>query len=194
MTKFKRILPQSLIAMVSLFAISFLIYGFTKDKDEPEVDPMIYYYMGESKATAPDSTSYGTYVILTKQTVNKKERLITMEAVSIDQKGEILNVNYKINVIDPEYIIKDDKGEYTGKGKYHGKEWKWTSWNYTINYTNPVGHMKGRDYISLVGLIVTKDFYGPDQKKLIHYREKHKFITKDTYEILLLQVLKASSK
>lgn len=186
--------PLNIVWRVSLAIVLLtILFSFSKDgKDEK--DPSVFYYMGEIKATTPDSIPLGTYVALTKQTVNKKENLITMQSISIDQKGETKDYNYTINVNDPNYVIRDLDSNYSGIGKYHGKAWKWSWWNYNILYKNPAGRMIGKDFVSLWGLMVNKDFYGPDGKKLIHYHERHNFITKEQFEILYLQVLKGSSK
>ncbi len=42
--------------------------------------------------------------------------------------------------------------------------------------------------------MVNKDFYDMSGKKLMHYHERHNFITKEQFEILYLQVLKSSTK
>ena len=176
--------------------ITIVISSFTKDdgKKKVETDPTVYYYMGEVKIMTPDSIPLGTYVALSKQTVNKKENTITMQSISIDQKGETKEYNYVMYINDPSYVIKDVDSTYSGIGKLHGKAWKWLSWNYDILYKNPAGRMKGKDFVSLWGLMVNKDFYGPDGTKLMHYHERHNFITKEQFEILYLQVLKGSSK
>jgi hypothetical protein len=178
-----------LLLAISIFSFSFVTGG----NDKPDPDPMTYYYMGEIKAMSPDSVPYGTYVALTKQVVNKKEHTIAYQVLSIDQKGEMKEYNYTMKINDPTYEITDNDGNFKGSGKLHGKEWKWQNWNYTINYTNPVGKMVGKDFVSWWGLMVNKDFYGPDGKISIHYHERHNFITKEQFEILYLQVLKAGS-
>lgn len=186
--------PLKIVWRVSaVLVLLTILFSFSKDGKEDQ-DPSVFYYLGEIKATTPDSISLGTYVALTKQTVNKKENLITMQSISIDQKGETKDYNYTINVNDPNYVIRDLDSNYSGIGKYHGKAWKWSWWNYNILYKNPAGRMIGKDFVSLWGLMVNKDFYGPDGKKLIHYHERHNFITKEQFEILYLQVLKGSSK
>lgn len=159
-----------------------------------ETDPTTYYYLGEVKVMTPDSIPLGTYVALSKQIVNKKESFISMQSISIDQKGETKEYNYIMNINDPNFVIRDVDSTYSGVGKLHGKAWKWLSWNYDIQYKNPVGRMKGKDFVSLWGLMVNKDFYDANGKQLMHYHERHNFITKEQFEILYLQVLKGSSK
>jgi len=86
-------------------------------------------------------------------------------------------------------------GNYSGTGKLHGKKWKWTSWDYSLYYNTPQGsRMEAFNYVSLVGLVVNKALYGADGKMTIRYKERHKFITKEQFEILYLQVLKCSTK
>ena len=187
---------SAVFSMVFIFTIatSFKNDGDKKKKKE-EVDPSELYSMGEIKAMSADSIPYGTYVSLTKETINKKDSIITMKSISIDQKGETKEYNYTMNIKDPKFTIKDaDGSNYTGFGKLHGSMWKWSSWDYTINFTNPVGRMEAYNYFSLVGLIVNKSFYGADGKLLVRYKERHKPITKEQFEILYLQVLKCSTK
>lgn len=192
-----KILKTSACFLTTLI-FTLIISSFYKDdgskKKKITTDPSVYYYLGEIKITSADSILLGTYVALSKQVVNKKENVITMQSISIDQKGETKEYNYTINVNDPSYVIRDKDSTYSGIGKYHGKAWKWTHWDYDILYKNPVGRMKGKDFVSLWGLMVNKDFYGADGKKLMHYHERHNFITKEQFEILYLQVLKGSSK
>lgn len=180
------------LALIVVLAVS----SFSKDEDgkKTETDPTTYYYLGEVKIMTPDSIPLGTYVALSKQIVNKKESTITMQSISIDQKGETKEYNYIMSINDPNFVIRDVDSTYSGIGKLHGKAWKWLSWNYDIQYKNPVGRMKGKDFVSLWGLMVNKDFYGADGKKIMHYHERHNFITKEQFEILYLQVLKGSSK
>ena len=177
-------------------SVIIVISSFSKDdnRKKPETDPTVYYYMGEVKIMTPDSIPLGTYVALSKQTINKKESTISMQSISIDQKGETKEYNYIMSINDPNFVIRDVDSTYSGIGKLHGKAWKWLSWNYDIQYRNPVGRMVGKDFVSLWGLMVNKDFYGADGKKLMHYHERHNFITKEQFEILYLQVLKGSSK
>jgi len=177
-------------------SVIIVISSFSKDDDgkKPETDPTVYYYIGEVKIMTPDSIPLGTYVALSKQTINKKESIISMQSISIDQKGETKEYNYIMSINDPNFVIRDVDSTYSGIGKLHGKAWKWLSWNYDIQYRNPVGRMVGKDFVSLWGLMVNKDFYGGDGKKLMHYHERHNFITKEQFEILYLQVLKGSSK
>ncbi len=186
-TPFRIFLVASLVVIIS---------SFSKDDDgkKAEMDPMTYYYMGEIKIMTPDSIPLGTYVAISKQIVNKKESTISMQSISIDQKGETKEYNYIMSINDPNFVIRDVDSTYSGIGKLHGKAWKWLSWNYDIQYRNPVGRMVGKDFVSLWGLMVNKDFYGADGKKLMHYHERHNFITKEQFEILYLQVLKGSSK
>jgi len=180
------------IAVISIISTSFVRSG---DKDKEETDPEIFYSMGEVKAMSPDSIPYGTYVAITQEIMHKKENLIEMKSVTIDQKGETVEYNYTMNINDPKFVVKDVGGTYSGTGKLHGKKWKWTSWDYSIYYSNPEGaRMEAFNYISLVGLIVNKAFYGADGKMLVRYKERHKFITKEQFEILYLQVLKCSTK
>lgn len=180
----------------TVVVLTTIFCSFSKDDDgkKVEVDPMTYYYLGEVKIMTPDSISLGTYVALSKQIVNKKASTITMQSISIDQKGETKEYNYIMSINDPNFVIRDVDSTYSGIGKLHGKAWKWLSWNYDIQYRNPVGRMKGKDFVSLWGLMVNKDFYGADGKKLMHYHERHNFITKEQFEILYLQVLKGASK
>ena len=189
---------KSLSTVTIILMTVIVTSSFSRDDDgkkkKEEIDPSTFHYLGEIKITTPDSILLGTYVALTKQIVNKKENLITMQSISIDQKGETKEYNYTINVNDPNYVIRDVDNMYSGTGKYHGKAWKWTYWDYNIQYKNPVGKMVGKDFVSLWGLMVNKDFYGADGKKLMHYHERHNFITKEQFEILYLQVLKGSTK
>ena len=191
-------LVKSLFYVLCASLITLVISSFSRfddGKKKPEdTDPTTYYYMGEIKVSTPDSIPLGTYVALSKQVVNKKENLITMQSISIDQKGETKEYNYTINVNDPNYVIRDVDSTYSGIGKYHGKAWKWLWWNYNILYKNPAGRMIGKDFVSAWGLMVNKDFYDASGKKLMHYHERHNFITKEQFEILYLQVLKGSSK
>jgi hypothetical protein len=117
-----------------------------------------------------------------------------MQVISIDQKGESKELNYTIKVSDNDYKLTDNANTYQGSGKYYGKPWKWHKWDYTINYTNPAGKMVGKDNVTLWGLMVNKDFYDTDGKLLVHYHERHNFITKEQFEILYLQTLKAANK
>jgi|GEM_PF-3672854 len=184
------------IALVTAFVV--VTSSFIKqddDKKKEETDPEELYSMGEIKAFSPDSIPYGTYVSLTKEVMNKKENLITMKSISIDQKGETTEYNYIMNINDPKFVIRDADGKYSGVGKLHGKKWKWTSWDYSIYFNDPAGgRMEAYNYFSLVGLVVNKAFYGPDGKMLVKYKERHKAITKEQFEILYLQVLKCSAK
>jgi hypothetical protein len=187
---------QTIFYYFTIGILTTVLCAFSKDDDgkKVDVDPMTYYYLGEIKITTPDSIPMGTYVALSKQIVHKKESKITMQSISIDQNGDTKEYNYTMNISDPTYTIRDVDSTYSGTGKLHGKAWKWLSWNYDIQYKNPVGRMKGKDFVSLWGLMVNKDFYGADGKKLLHYHERHNFITKQQFEILYLQVLKGSSK
>jgi len=177
------------LTTITILGFCFINVSFNKEQDI-----VTHYYIGESKVMTPDSVNLGTFVILTKQIVNKIESTITMQAISLDQKGETKEYNYTMYISDPKYTLKDANGEYFGSGRLHGKEWMWTYWDYNIEFKNPVGKMIGKDYVSLVGLIVNKDFYGADGTKLMHYHEKHKFLTKEAFEILYMQVLKGSTK
>jgi hypothetical protein len=169
-------------------------FAKTYETKKVESDPTTYYYLGEVKIMTPDSIPLGTYVALSKQIVNKKENTISMQSISIDQKGETKEYNYIMSINDPNFVIRDVDSTYSGIGKLHGKAWKWLSWNYDIQYKNPVGRMKGKDFVSLWGLMVNKDFYDASGKQIMHYHERHNFITKEQFEILYLQVLKGSSK
>ncbi|MCW3086224.1 MAG: hypothetical protein JWP12_3590 [Bacteroidetes bacterium] len=178
------------LALISIFSTS-----FTKGGDDKELDPETFYSMGEVKAMSADSIPYGTYVALTKEVMDKKNNIITMKSITIDQKGETVEYNYTMNINDPKFVVKDVDGNYSGVGKLHGKKWKWTSWDYSLYYTNPAGgRMEAFNYISLVGLVVNKAFYDANGKMLVRYKEHHKFITKEEFEILYLQVLKCSTK
>jgi hypothetical protein len=192
MKLFRIIYGLSLLAAFTIITSSFIPQD--DDKKKEEKDPEEWYSMGEIKAFSPDSIPYGTYVSLTKEVMNKKENLITMKSISIDQKGETQEYNYTMNINDPKFVIKDVDGNYSGVGKLHGKKWKWTSWDYSIFFTNPSGRMEAYNYFSMVGLVVNKAFYGPDGKMVVKYKERHKQITKEQFEILYLQVLKCSTK
>lgn len=193
MRSFKNIIQCSLLISIFVIATSFIKRGDEKDKEEK--DPEELYSMGEIKAFSPDSIPYGTYVSLTKEVMNKKDNLITMKSISIDQKGETTEYNYTMNINDPKFVIKDVDGKYSGVGKLHGKKWKWTSWDYSIYYSDPAGgRMEAFNYFSIVGLVVNKAFYGADGKMVVKYKERHKAITKEQFEILYLQVLKCSTK
>jgi hypothetical protein len=181
-------------AIVATITLSFVNNADHEKNKKAEEDPSDLYSMGEIKAFSADSIPYGTYVSLTKETINKKENLITMKSISIDQKGETKEYNYTMNINDPKFVIKDVDGNYSGVGKLHGSKWKWTSWDYSIYFTNPAGRMEAYNYVSLVGLVVNKAFYGPDGKLVIKYKERHKPITKEQFEILYLQVLKCGVK
>ena len=191
----KRIEPFFILlsAFVLIVSSSF-IPGDDKKKKAEEPDPSEMYSMGEIKAMSPDSIPYGTYVSLTREIINKKENLITMKSISIDQKGETKEYNYTMNINDPKFVIKDVEGNYSGVGKLHGKKWKWTSWDYSLYHTDTKGRTEAFNYLSLVGLIVNKAYYGPDGKMVIRFKERHKSITKEQFEILYLQVLKCSAK
>jgi hypothetical protein len=182
-----------LTAIIIIIASSFIRKDDARKKEE--IDPEELYSLGEIKAFSPDSIPYGTYVSLTKEVMNKKENLITMKSISIDQKGETTEYNYTMNINDPKFVVKDVDGKYSGVGKLHGKKWKWTSWDYSIYFNDPVGgRMEAYNYFSLVGLVVNKAFYGPDGKMIVKYKERHKAITKEQFEILYLQVLKCSTR
>ena len=180
------LLPGLLFILISSF--------IDRDKDKEDPDPSELYSIGEIKAMSPDSLPYGTYVALTKEIINKKERKITMKSVSIDQKGEATEYNYVMDIDDPKFKIRDLDSNYTGYGKLHGKEWKWTSWSYTIHFKNPEGRVEAYNYFSLVGLVVNKAFYDAKGNMTVRYKERHKAITKEQFEILYLQVLKCSTK
>ncbi|MFL5764474.1 MAG: hypothetical protein ACJ77K_11080 [Bacteroidia bacterium] len=191
----RSLLPASLILLLMILSTSFIRVGDDKKKRGSEApDPSELYSIGEVKAMSPDSIPYGTYVALTKEVINKKENKITMKSVSIDQKGETTEYNYVMDIHDPKFTITDVDSNYTGYGKLHGSMWKWTSWDYTINFKNPAGRIEAYNYFSLVGLVVNKAFYGADGKMLVKYKERHKAITKEQFEILYLQVLKCSTK
>lgn len=193
---------RSVKKISTILSMAFLFVAVTSFKNDKgndkkkkeDADPSELYSMGEIKAMSADSIPYGTYVSLTKEIMNKKDSTITMKSISIDQKGETTEYNYIMNIKDPKFTIKDVDGNYTGYGKLHGSMWKWTSWDYTINFTNPVGRMEAYNYFSLVGLVVNKSFFGADGKLLVRYKERHKAITKEQFEILYLQVLKCSTK
>ena len=184
----------SILIAAAFFIIASSFANCDKDKNKEDPDPSELYSLGEVKAMSPDSIPYGTYVALTKEIINKKERKITMKSITIDQKGEATEYNYVMDIMDPKFKIMDVDSNYSGYGKLHGKEWKWTSWSYTINFKNPKGRVEAFTYFSLVGLIVNKAFYGADDKMTVKYKERHKPITKEQFEILYLQVLKCSTK
>jgi hypothetical protein len=192
--KFLKISFFALIVSFTLFTIYSFIKPGGKDKKSEVKDPEELYSMGEIKAFSPDSIPYGTYVSLTKEVMHKKENRIDMKSISIDQKGETTEYNYTMVINDPKFVIRDVDGNYSGVGKLHGSKWKWTSWDYSIYYSNPAGRMEAYNYFSLVGLVVNKAFYGPDGKMVVKYKERHKMITKEQFEILYLQVLKCSTK
>jgi hypothetical protein len=195
MKLFRPIISCVIIAGSVILSASFTGGGDDKKKKvKEETDPSELYSMGEIKAMSPDSIPYGTYVSLTKEVINKKESKITMKSVSIDQKGEVTEYNYVMNINDPKFTINSLDSNYTGYGKLHGAMWKWTSWDYTINFKNPAGRVEAYNYFSVVGLIVNKAFYGADGKMLVKYKERHKPITKEQFEILYLQALKCSTK
>lgn len=179
---------------VTLAAAFFTSFSKGDDgKDNEDIETI--YAMGEVKAMSADSIPYGTYVALTREVMDKKNNLITMKSVTIDQKGETTEYNYTMSINDPKFVVKDVDGNYSGVGKLHGKKWKWTSWEYNLYYNNPAGaRMDAYNYISLVGLVVNKAFYDASGKMLVRYKEHHKFITKEEFEILYLQVLKCSTK
>ncbi len=183
-----------LCTMFFIITSSFIKGGDDKKKKKEIEDPSEFFSMGEIKAMSPDSIPYGTYVALSKEIINRKENTITMKSISIDQKGETTEYNYIMDITDPTFTIKDVNGTYTGTGKLHGSAWKWSSWSYIINTTNPVGKIDAYNYFSLAGLIVNKAFYGPDGKMTVRYKERYKAITKEQFEILYLQVLKCSTK
>ena len=189
---------RSTFSITAILAMCILTTSFIKGGDDKkkkeEVDPSELYSIGEIKAMSPDSIPYGTYVAISKEVMNKKENTITMKSVSIDQKGETTEYNYIMDIQDPKFTIRDVDGTYTGTGKLHGSAWKWTSWSYVINTTNPVGKIDAYNYISMVGLVVNKAFYGPDGKMTVRYKERYKAITKEQFEILYLQILKCSTK
>jgi hypothetical protein len=191
---FRRYLFCIAFSAVFVVSTSFITGGDDKKKKKEDPDPSELYSLGEVKAMSPDSIPYGTYVALTKEIINKKENKITMKSISIDQKGETKEYNYVMDIKDPKFTITDLDSSYTGYGKLHGSMWKWTSWDYTINFKNPEGRVEAYNYFSLVGLVVNKAFYGADGKMLVRYKERHKPITKEQFEILYLQVLKCSTK
>lgn len=183
-----------LLSFNFILTSSFIKPGDDKKKKKEIVDPSELYSIGEIKAMAADSTPYGTFVAISKEIINRKENTITMKSISIDQKGETTEYNYIMNITDPTFTIKDVDGTYSGTGKLHGSAWKWSSWSYVINTKNPVGKIDAYNYISLVGLVVNKAFYGADGKLTVRYKERYKAITKEQFEILYLQVLKCSTK
>ncbi len=183
-----------LISLNFILTSSFINPGDDKKKKKEIEDPSELYSMGEIKAMSADSIPYGTYVALSKEIINRKEKKIYMKSISIDQKGETTEYNYTMNITDPTFTIMADDSSYTGTGKLHGSEWKWSSWSYIINTKNPVGKIDAYNYLSLVGLVVNKAFYGADGKLMVRYKERYKAITKEQFEILYLQVLKCSTK
>jgi len=183
-----------LISLNFILTSSFINPGDDKKKKKEIEDPSELYSMGEIKAMSADSIPYGTYVALSKEIINRKEKKIYMKSISIDQKGETTEYNYTMNITDPTFTIMADDSSYTGTGKLHGSEWKWSSWSYIVNTKNPVGKIDAYNYLSLVGLVVNKAFYGADGKLMVRYKERYKAITKEQFEILYLQVLKCSTK
>ena len=192
--------PIKVLSYVILLSFNFILTssfikpGDDKKKKKEIVDPSELYSIGEIKARAADSTPYGTYVAISKEIMNRKENTITMKSISINQLGETTEYNYIMNITDPTFTIKDVDGTYSGTGKLHGSAWKWSSWSYVINTTNPVGKIDAYNYISMVGLVVNKAFYAADGKLTVRYKERYKAITKEQFEILYLQVLKCSTK
>ncbi|HLC82682.1 MAG TPA: hypothetical protein VJI69_02555 [Bacteroidia bacterium] len=192
--------PIKIFSYVALLSLNFILTssfinpGDDKKKKKEIVDPSELYSIGEIKAMSADSIPYGTYVALSKEIINRKEKKIYMKSISIDQKGETTEYNYTMNITDPTFTIMADDSSYTGTGKLHGAEWKWSSWSYIINTKNPVGKIDAYNYLSLVGLVVNKAFYGADGKLTVRYKERYKAITKEQFEILYLQVLKCSTK
>ena len=183
-----------LLSLNFILTSSFINPGDDKKKKKEIVDPSELYSIGEIKAMSADSIPYGTYVALSKEIINRKEKKIYMKSISIDQKGETTEYNYTMNITDPTFTIMADDSSYAGTGKLHGSEWKWSSWSYIINTKNPVGKIDAYNYISMVGLVVNKAFYGADGKLTVRYKERYKAITKEQFEILYLQVLKCSTK
>lgn len=194
--------PIKVFSYIILLSLNFILTSSfikpgddkKKKKEKEIVDPSELYSIGEIKAMAADSTPYGTFVAISKEIINRKEKKIYMKSISIDQKGETTEYNYTMNITDPTFTIMADDSSYTGTGKLHGSEWKWSSWSYIINTKNPVGKIDAYNYISLVGLVVNKAFYGADGKLTVRYKERYKAITKEQFEILYLQVLKCSTK
>lgn len=183
-----------LLSLNFILTSSFINPGDDKKKKKEIEDPSELYSIGEIKAMSADSIPYGTYVAISKEIMNRKENKITMKSISIDQKGETTEYNYTMNITDPTFTIMADDSSYTGTGKLHGSAWKWSSWSYVINTKNPVGKIDAYNYLSLVGLVVNKAFYGADGKLTVRYKERYKAITKEQFEILYLQVLKCSTK
>lgn len=192
--------PIKIFSYVALLSLNFILTssfinpGDDKKKKKEIEDPSELYSIGEIKAMSADSIPYGTYVALSKEIINRKEKKIYMKSISIDQKGETTEYNYTMNITDPTFTIMADDSSYSGSGKLHGAEWKWSSWSYIINTKNPVGKIDAYNYISVVGLVVNKAFYGADGKLTVRYKERYKAITKEQFEILYLQVLKCSTK
>lgn len=192
--------PIKIFSYVTLLSLNFILTssfinpGDDKKKKKEIEDPSELYSIGEIKAMSADSIPYGTYVALSKEIINRKEKKIYMKSISIDQKGETTEYNYTMNITDPTFTIMADDSSYSGSGKLHGAEWKWSSWSYIINTKNPVGKIDAYNYLSLVGLVVNKAFYGADGKLTVRYKERYKAITKEQFEILYLQVLKCSTK
>ncbi len=194
--------PIKVLSYVVLLSLNFILTSSfispgddkKKKKEKEIVDPSELYSLGEIKAMSADSIPYGTYVALSKEIINRKEKKIYMKSISIDQKGETTEYNYTMNITDPTFTIMADDSSYTGTGKLHGSEWKWSSWSYIINTKNPVGKIDAYNYLSMVGLVVNKAFYGPDGKLTVRYKERYKSITKEQFEILYLQILKCSTK
>ena len=172
----KSLLNLILLAIVYVSATSFSV---------PDL-ATTYYYIGEIKTSSADGINYGTYMALTKQVMNNKDKSSTTEVISVDQLGQTKDYGFSTIVKGMGFQIIDKDNNYKGKGEFTG----FKRWKYTIDYTNPVGQMIGDDKISATGLEVNKDFYGPDGKLSVTYHEKHSYISKELYEIIYLQILK----
>lgn len=183
---------SAILSLNLILTTSFLPGDEKKKKVLPE--PSELYSIGEIKAMSPDSIPYGTFVAISKEIMIPKENKIIMKSITIDQKGESKEYNYTMNITDPTFTIMADDSSYTGTGKLHGSEWKWTSWSYVINTKDPVGKIDAYNYFSVVGLVVNKAFFGADGKMTVRYKERYKAITKEQFEILYLQVLKCSTR
>jgi hypothetical protein len=178
-----------------IFLLLLPLFSFAKGGKKPGKVPLTYYYMGEIEIHAPDGTGYGKYVALTKQIVDKKAKTITTQVISIDQKGESKEYNYTIHLRGgwPGYalfkILAADSS-YKGSGIFTGMRWKWYKWKYTMTYTTAPGKMISYNRVRWNGLHVKSIFYGADGKATLEYREIHRPVSKEVFEIIYLQVLK----
>ncbi len=180
--------------LVLITILSFQAYS--KDKNKPKKAPRTYYYMGEITMHSADGVSYGKYVALTKQIIDKKAKTIQTQVISIDQKGETKEFNFTIKLHGgwPGYAmfkITAADSSYKGNGMFTGMRWKWYKWKYTEVFTTAPGKLVSHNRVRWNGLHAHTCFYGADGKMTLEYKELHRPVSKEVFEIIYLQTLKS---